>query len=288
MTLYTLVTGNGNATNVINLFDRTSVGKTDDFAKVNEISSINVNVNLIIRTTKQVNLAFETEKEAQHYADILNKRIKGRRSRFNEFLYGTIEGSIDGSIIESPISFSPRLVSDETERRFREGIQSGKFDFNYKLIKKSINSGKWLIRSVVMLAGIAGVYIPQVFFQEFFAEKYHNALSWYLENRGSAYIRIYGPDGLDSIGLTNNTADNPNLTPIPQFPQISLRLTPTYSSIGFSACQGHPAEIRFTYSDIKSGHYVFNAKLIDCKGSIEDKIYEFDIDNPQGGMDKIR
>jgi len=279
MTLYTLVseenekTNNKVTTNVISIFDRTPIDKTSEVAEVSSISSIYTEIGLmaIIGGKTQVNLAFETEKEAQHYADILNKRIKGRRSRFIESLYGCIEG---------PSSFSPRLVSDETEQRFRAAVQSGEFDFNYKLINTAINSQKWAIRFLVITACIVSAYIPIVFFRDFFAEKYHNTVSWYLENRGSAYIRIYDSEGMDIMSFTNNTVDNPNLT---QIPQIPLRqLDPDYSSIDSSACKEYPFELQLTFSGLKSGHYVFNVKLRDCKGNIEDKIYDFDIDNSFG------
>jgi hypothetical protein len=238
MTLYTLVN------------EREKVGSNvtfdpfDESAVIPEISSMSIIIGM--RKRKQIYLAFESREKAQCFADSLNKRGDGK------------------------YLLSPRRVSEGAERDYRAKLQSGELVSDYKEIEKALKRfarRRWLRRNRAILIGASiGALVGWLG-----DDIYYNVKASYLANQGSAYVRIYDSDGLEAIVLTNNTADNPDLTRIPP-----LALQNLYTD-----------NLRVTFPHLRSGHYVFHAGVADNDGNIECRTIEMDIENPRGGVDSL-
>jgi hypothetical protein len=118
-----------------------------------------------------------------------------------------------------------------------------------------------VINIAILTAHISGVY-------DYAKRKYQ---TWQKENEGIAQIYVSDGDGIESMLLTNNTHGSSNLTQVP-----TMKI-----DINFGL-----GELYLDLPHLKSGRYVFTANVKDKQGNIEKTVLEYDIQNPNGGIDE--
>jgi len=130
---------------------------------------------------------------------------------------------------------------------------------------------KWRMGKAFLKGALIGVVLASLGRGFIESENYDKLKTSYLANQGTAHVRLYDADGLESIVITNNTSTNPELTQIP-----SQGLHNLYSD-----------RFIFELSNLKKGHYEFCVQVKDDLGNIENKVYKLNIINKSKGIESL-
>src|SRR3989344_4143683 len=130
---------------------------------------------------------------------------------------------------------------------------------------------KWRMGKAFLKGALIGVVLASLGRGFIESENYDKLKTSYLANQGTAHVRLYDADGLESIVITNNTSTNPELTQIP-----SQGLHNLYSD-----------EFIADFNGLKEGHYEFYAQVEDDLGNTETESYRLNIRNKNEGIESL-
>jgi len=240
MTLYTLVNEKG----------KPSIGEHFDTTDRDWICPT---VSSIMIGDQNVVLGFDSDDMAKEFAN----RLNGMKNGGNYDFY-----------------FSPRIVSEEAESDYRERFANGELDFGFNKIDSMFKKAKRkkIFRRVrsLLTGALIGISLS-ILGEEVIDKSYDKLKTSYLATQGTAHVRLYDADGLESIVITNNTSTNPKLTQIP-----SQGLHNLYSD-----------EFIADFNGLKEGHYEFYAQVEDDLGNTETESYRLNIRNKNEGIESL-